>query len=309
MTFVASKSLGKWVIGPEGLTRFDRMRRNLETVELSEVSLYWKGIAAFEPWMSSTVCIERVTELGWKPKSIVTAVTGRIEPFIINSDQDVLRLHLVINDVVSHESSLQVPLSNSSSLESFQLNTPLSLKIIKDWSPHFYRKVQSACQWIGPLETKQGTRSLKGRGISSHAFRHCILLEAPNIPLFEAETLALNIAHEIAHQFLQVYQASDLIIQEAFLRKPIFSVIRQVERPAILSFHAMLACIFMTEWTNEALSSNMPNPAQRKWLMDKHQENMKASLDGVLAFEGVPLTKLGSEILSECRTFLSLKGN
>ena len=118
----------------------------------------------------------------------------------------------------------------------------------------------------------------------------------------------MNLAHEVAHQVLQVYQASDSIVEEASLRAPVFSVIRRLDRPAILSFHAVLASVFMAEWTHEALRSPLPNESQRAWLKAKMRENTEAALAGFRALDGIPFTELGSDIRSECLDFLASIG-
>jgi hypothetical protein len=298
----------RWVIGPHGQARFDRMRRNLESIDLRRAQMQWHNATAFEPWMSSIKCSDRVFAKGWGPESVVAQRTALTEPVLVTEKEDIKRLRSVLQGRDGCHSPLQIPTYSSESVVNFHRVVPRAVDILKTWSPSFCQKFLSACQWIGPLNMHAKPPSPQGRGLSSHSFRHCILMEPPETNEFEAEIVALNLAHEVAHQVLQVYQASDSLIEEASMRIPVFSVIRKVDRPAIMSFHAIIASVFMAEWTHEALGSIKPSWSQRAWLQTKLRENIDSALVGFCSLKDIPLTQLGLEMRLECLAFMKSIG-
>jgi hypothetical protein len=293
-----------WVLGEEGLLRYDRIRRNLEALNLRDVSSRWPGTHVFEPWMSSVSCMERIAQKGWGPGNVVRTRTEFGKPFLVLEKNDTDRLRWAVEGE-NNRDTLGIPSASSYAAAAFALTVPQAIHLFGEWTPRFYRKFLSSCLWIAPLSHIDHEPSPRGRGRSSHAFRRCILVEPPERNQLKAEIVALNLAHETAHQVLQVYQASDSLIEESSLRTPVFSIIRQVDRPAILSFHAVLASVFMAEWAHEALLSPLPDTSQRAWLNAQKRENVEASLTGFRALETIQMTPLGREIRSECLAFMT----
>ncbi|RYZ46272.1 MAG: methyltransferase domain-containing protein [Sphingobacteriales bacterium] len=68
----------------------------------------------------------------------------------------------------------------------------------------------------------------------------------------------------MGHQALIVYQQSDAIIS-GDLEREVYSVIRRVKRPAILSFHAAVALAFMTRYLSEAIRSASATDQTCNW--------------------------------------------
>ncbi len=64
------------------------------------------------------------------------------------------------------------------------------------------------------------------------------------------ERVALNLAHEIGHQWLLVFQHADLLFRDD-IDRPIYSPIRKTQRPAVLALHAWVASSFMLKWLQE----------------------------------------------------------
>jgi hypothetical protein len=298
-------SVGDWVIGEGGFSRSDRMRRNLDSVCLRAAALHWPDVHAFEPWMSSRTGIERAVEGGFSPEGVVKEPLRVGKILVISEEDDLQRLRSLLG---GDSDTLRIQHALSYSAQTFRRVIPKALWLIEEWTPQFYKKLVSFCVWIGPLSSSTGEFSSVGRGRSSHTSRRLILTEPPRQCEFEVEIVALNLAHEVAHQVLQVYQASDSLIEEASLRAPVFSVIRRAHRPAILSFHAVLAAVFMTVWAHEALASPLPDASQREWLKAKRKENAEAASAGFRALDGIPLTELGGDIHSECIAFLTSIG-
>lgn len=82
----------------------------------------------------------------------------------------------------------------------------------------------------------------RNRGYSTHLARGVIFRSFP--PQANAYDVAIDLAHELGHQVLMAWQSVDKILTTDH-EQPVFSEIRQVDRPAIQSFHAAVALAYM----------------------------------------------------------------
>jgi HEXXH motif-containing protein len=139
-----------------------------------------------------------------------------------------------------------------------------------------------------------------GRGFSSHLFRGAIFLDPPASDEHRIEAYAINFAHELGHQALFVYQCADPIIDGA-LDAPVYSVIRRVPRPAILSFHAVVAAAYMAEFVGDWLDAGAESTARLHYLRRRLAENVELVENGAAALSVVQFTELGEQILDEMR--------
>lgn len=178
-----------------------------------------------------------------------------------------------------------------------------ALEILQAVDPTFLKTIGPVCQEIIPLG-RQGTSTKRrpiGRGLSSHSFRGGIFLEAPSRGWTAPRVLALNLTHEIGHQILMAYQAGDPIISNG-LRYPIYSYIRQTNRPAIKSFHALSALLMMVDFLAKAHVSSALLPIEKRFFRTLLLQTQRDLLAAVKSFRDSPdvnLTQLGREILSE----------
>ena len=117
--------------------------------------------------------------------------------------------------------------------------------------------------------------------------------------------LLLNIVHEMGHLAIITYQNFDSIIEEE-LTKPIFSVIRKTNRPAILAFHAMVATIYMLEFLIDLKRSNITISTNKNYIHKRSQELIKSLQIALKHFRTTHFSILGNEIYSEARSVLAL---
>ena len=82
----------------------------------------------------------------------------------------------------------------------------------------------------------------RNRGYSTHLIRGAIFRSLPEDN--DEYDVAIDIMHEVGHQVLQVWQSVDPILTTD-PNAPVFSQIRQTDRPAIQSFHAAVALGYM----------------------------------------------------------------
>ena len=114
---------------------------------------------------------------------------------------------------------------------------------------------KSIINHIVPLGSK-GSIQKQGAGSSNLLARGAIFLSTPKMEDLSCVQLAVNMAHELGHQSLMIYQTSDRIIK-GDLSIPVFSYVRQENRPIIQSFHASFALIFMKEFLEKFDKNNL----------------------------------------------------
>ncbi|MCB0404394.1 MAG: hypothetical protein KDD51_06380 [Bdellovibrionales bacterium] len=114
--------------------------------------------------------------------------------------------------------------------------------------------------------------------------------------------LAVDLAHEIGHQIMMIYQHSDALV-DGDAHTPIYSSVRQTLRPAIMALHAAMAMACMMEACRGILSSSETTTKEKKYasgslsMFSKHQPLGLQSLRA-----GARFTKVGEGILSELET-------
>ena len=173
-----------------------------------------------------------------------------------------------------------------------------ALQLIKTNDFEYYLRFKKVVNQV-ILQTATGGTQIRqdGTGLSSFNYRKGIFLSIPRGVNIEVELL-LNIAHEFGHQCLINLQHIDRIIMESHF-KLVFSVIRKVKRPSILSFHALIASVFMLEFiirNNDLLVELSSND----YIKSRKNEVLKDVEKGIKILKTCSLTPLGKNILDEC---------
>ena len=100
-----------------------------------------------------------------------------------------------------------------------------------------------------------------------------------------------NIAHEVAHQVIINYQLNDFLI-DGDLNAKVYSGIRRVERPAIMSFHGAAALSYMLLVAKEYGNQKR---------IDELRSGLIKTLDSL---NEISFTKVGRKIFEEMHEFL-----
>ena len=188
--------------------------------------------------------------------------------------------------------------SNPSFSEQYQ-QLDYCLNLLKTNNPFFYRRLERIVDEIilqCSTEEKYTLRE-RGTGLSSFDYRKGVFLSIPTSKYWEADLL-INLWHEVGHQSLITHQLDDKIINESHMSM-IFSVIRNTERPAILSFHAMIACLFMLEFLTEN-HKWISKISSRDFVTDYIKFTRVKIKSAVNSLRELDLTDLGSAIINEC---------
>lgn len=192
----------------------------------------------------------------------------------------------------------------------FQDEVGKSLQLIQ-LVPDFNFFIQNVVKCYVPLSAPSQKSNLrkKGSGKSCHWLKGAIFLSLPEKDSFSELELAINIVHEIGHQVLMIYQDCDNLLEN--INYPIYSSVRKTERPAIMSFHALVAVYFMYRLTAGLLVSFESNGMTEKV---KYIRNKMAALysdftEGMYAIKEANFTPFGTMLIMEMlEDVLKLKG-
>ncbi len=122
-----------------------------------------------------------------------------------------------------------------------------------DAHPRFRARWNGIVKTLVPIEVG-GILSDNRAAFSSHLLKGAVFRAIPRTsdPFWKLD-LAIDLAHELGHQTLILYQSADPIIVSDLSEK-VFSGIRQTDRPSIMSFHAAAALAYMIEYMEIQLS-------------------------------------------------------
>ncbi|MCB9092867.1 MAG: hypothetical protein H6621_00040 [Halobacteriovoraceae bacterium] len=144
---------------------------------------------------------------------------------------------------------------------------------------------------VVPLRTVPNAVQKIGVGFSSQYARGAIFLGVPSLENISYVQLAINLAHEIGHQALMIYQSADQIIENG-LHEDVYSYVRKCNRPAIQAFHASMALaymvLFLRNINHAELSSQESNFARES--LKTLEKDFK---DSVLSFRNMEFSEVG----------------
>ena len=154
-------------------------------------------------------------------------------------------------------------------------------------------------QHIIPIHEK--VRQKTGSGSSNILVRGAIFLSVPKSKELGFIQLAINMAHELGHQCLMVYQVSDRII-EGNLDDLVYSYVRKTKRPIIQSFHASFALLFMVEFLSK-VDRKLLSSKEVEFLEIQREKMRGDFLASLKEFKNEQFTEFGSVLFGELREY------
>jgi hypothetical protein len=138
---------------------------------------------------------------------------------------------------------------------------------------------------------------------STHLARGAIFFTAPESSN-AVTTMAIDLAHELGHQALMVFQSTDPLLASP-LDQPVWSAIRKTTRPAIQSMQAAAAIAFMLVFIRGALKRADIDEGQRTHL-NNSRAALREGLDATLKAldENCTFTPLGRSLVGEFHEML-----
>ncbi len=269
----------EWFFGKYGLAKIQELSCTfkVKTVRLVN-SVLGTNYKVYSPWMSN---LEHLHDL-----STLFEIDDRIL-LDKNISEKLEQLYLYGKD------DKNLSLGNISSQELETLKTAVYLvqgSSNQDVSVLFDEVVKH----IVPINISKLKSRSAGIGFSTHLAKGSVFLSVPNKKL----ELAINIAHELGHQCLYIYQTADPIIAQG-LDIPVFSYVRKTYRPAIQAFHATVALAFMVRF----LTQVTPDKKEQKYynqVLNSLRDDFIKSLN---TYDGVTFTELGQILYEDLRSY------
>ena len=189
---------------------------------------------------------------------------------------------------------------NAEQVEKFEFEVSKSLRLLSE-VPEFNTILKSVVKCFVPLTNTQSKNNLRrnGSGKSCHWMKGAIFLSLPEKDIFSEIELSINIAHEIGHQVLMIYQDCDEIMPD--ISRPIFSAVRKTNRPAIMSMHALVAIYFMYRFVGGLLESPVliRNRNCELYLKSRLERLFSDFVEGSFALKNVDFSPLGEQMMAE----------
>ncbi len=150
---------------------------------------------------------------------------------------------------------------------------------------------------IIPMRTIESEVRKEGVGNSNRESIGALYLSAPSAEPKHLQ-LAINIAHEVGHQALMLYQTSDSIIEPSELTRNVYSAVRRTERPAIQSFHALVALVYMRDFVASIDLSKL-NEFEKDFIQTQHIQYISWLKANIWDFKKITFTEVGKMIYDE----------
>lgn len=287
----------QWTFSDIGVERTNILAKNLfSTIKKHVEKNLEESFPKYLPWMSNTDKIEELKHT-----------------FTFSSDSIVANNPALLSSLASHlrkpsrgpirrNSKIFVNTSYSAgSTDEKIYNNAFSL--VCSSCPLLSKLASQLCQYIVPALATENAYRKDGVGFTSHYCKGAIFLSVPDTKDHADLELAINISHEIGHSFLIVYQSSNSIIQEHDILTPVYSVIRDQERPAIQSFHALTALVFMRYFTSKALNNTDLKAPQKMYLAKRYYEIIEQMNLMLPLFKNIDFTDVGLSLYRDYQLF------
>lgn len=158
-------------------------------------------------------------------------------------------------------------------------------------SPFFRKMYEVLVEMVIPIDRPHSS------GFSSHLARGVIFRSFPQD--HSSLSIAVDLAHEIGHQALMVFQSVDpILISDP--QAPVYSEIRHADRPAIQSVHATVALAYMTLFEDEMKEQGLVESIHDDRIL-RYGGTLRQSLKKAISSlnKECKFTDLGSQIMRE----------
>lgn len=169
-----------------------------------------------------------------------------------------------------------------------------ALDLVQDGNTDISGLFAEVIKHVVPINISQLKRHTAGIGFSTHLAKGSIFLSVPNKKL----ELAINIAHELGHQCLYIYQTANPIIAQG-LDAPVFSYVRKTNRPAIQAFHAIVALAFMVRFLTQ-ITPDTEDQGHYNQILSSLRSDFVESLS---TYNGVKFTEVGQLLYEDLRSY------
>lgn len=175
-----------------------------------------------------------------------------------------------------------------------------AIKLIDRWEEWQRTVFLSLISSVIPIySTFDGSE--RGVGFTDHNFMGAVFVSVERQSPYPDIALNISIAHELGHLAMMLYQFSENLLYET--KEWVYSGVRKVERPALMSLHASVALSYMIASARSLLNSSNSHSrnAYIHALIDEYESSLRA---GLSALRHLDRTLLCEQIISDLTTQL-----
>lgn len=285
----------KWILGAKAIPTLNNLTKSFRQAAVSQVV----NGGAYLPWMDSYE--DHRSSALFRPHELRNYLL--VDQHILSLLESVfMREGNPLGLILPEENSFRINRDISDSvLESKRYNDGIELFLS---AGSYWRDLFSTlCSFIVPIYSTRSSVRRGGVGFSSLRARGAIFLSLPNDEKYSRLNLAINLAHELGHQSLMIYQGADRIL-DSDLDAPLYSVIRKTQRPAINSFHGVVALAFMAKFIAEVLNAGSLSDEERKSSEQSFLEIRQDLGEAICKCSRLRFTKVGEKLFDECKEIL-----
>lgn len=253
-------------------------------------------ISEYHPILGSHEFLSRIE------KDRIDSLTSESHDFV-GKRRFIDQYHLFLNELELGSYFFGTSSYSCLSLEEMELangEVKSALQLIREFAPWMWNLYELLISDLVLVKKGQAVRFVGGGG-SGYEFVGLIVMSLrPDSRMKEVE-LATAIVHELGHNVFFLLQSGMLPIEKSSWDKKIFSGVRKELRPAYASLHAIVALMYMLDFTNSLISksannfsSNIVNELRLK--EESYSNDLK---QGLQALSEIELTPLGKAICYE----------
>jgi hypothetical protein len=301
MSLAAQMTRDSWIVGSGGAAKLSRLSENLfQKIQDADAKRTGTFSPHYLPWLTCPVRADRIGVRDVAPS----------EDRILRDEYVLRRLRM------TYWASRNAPLGEVSiaskciaiDVHAGKRNLQIlksAIDLVATTNDSWKIRFQSLARFIVPLKTIGKGVRVGGVGFSSEFAKGAIFLSIPKTEKFPEIELSINLAHEMGHQSLMIFQSGDRII-DGDLGLPVFSGVRKTNRPAIQSFHAMIALVSMVEYALSRLDNPIPLSVDgQRYLRNRLEALLRDLAVAVAGFTNIPLTRIGQVLYGESRSLLA----
>lgn len=301
--------IGNWLIGTRGTQRVIELTQQLHSkIKMNVEEATGKKFDRYVPWMSAIPFREQLQSIFEKSELPEVLVDQSILGLLNDVFNDPLGMPLgklgLIEERDNYKLLNEKPEVTAPFVEMFLEAKAMFLKA----DALLEKRYNAVISTIIPLDVR-GTNSSTRTAFSSHLLKGAIFRGVPeSSETFWKLDLAIDFAHELGHQILIIYQSADRIISSDFA-EPVLSAVRKVERPSIMSFHAVVALVYMVEYlravtSNQKVALSTPELQYAIEELNRYESDL---VTGLASLASVSFTPIGNQLYSEMVEFSRAK--
>lgn len=295
---------GKWFLGRNSVAKIRRLARCFHELLIEETSTeLHASISEYVPWLavrSRRVDLSPLFDSALLPRSRGLLVDKNILAKLAAE----LRIHdkHPLARIVPYDIGARIYEIDAAQTRYWKQQVKKGQQLLFEsipWMSHIYREL---IYCVVPIQHRVHGKPKK-RGFSTPLAHGAIFLSFEDRDVTQGYSrveMAIDLAHELGHHVLHLYQTADPLISSSLTSK-VYSGVRKSLRPAIMSLHASAALAFMIEACRGIQANRSATAIEQKFAKGRQQLFIKDQADALSALaRAAQFTALGTRIMTEC---------